>query len=83
VWWVKYAYVLSSALDSGTVIGVIFIFLGMQMTKGGNSGQDASLKWWGNTVHTDTVDWKRLALKPIPENGLPWSQLIPTATAGP
>ena len=81
MWWVKYAYVLSSALDSGTVMGVIFIFLGMQLTKGGNSGEDASLKWWGNTVHTGTADWKRLALKPIPESGLPWTQLIPTATA--
>lgn len=77
MWWVKYGYVLSSALDSGTVMGVIFIFLGMQMAKGGSS-EDASMKWWGNTVHTATLDWKRQALKPIPESGLPWTLLIPT-----
>ena len=84
VWWVKYAYVLSSALDSGTVMGVIFIFLGMQMTKGGNGGAEAGLQWWGNKVHTTTADWRRQALKPIPESGLPWTQLlIPTGTATP
>jgi hypothetical protein len=64
-------------------MGVIFIFLGMQMTKGGEGGEDASLKWWGNTVHMATADWKRQALRAIPENGLPWTQLIPTATATP
>lgn len=87
VWWVKYAYVLSSALDSGTVMGVMFVFLGLQITKGGSAagggGEDGNLKWWGNSVHTRTVDWKRSALMPIPEGGLPWTELWPSATARP
>jgi hypothetical protein len=68
-------------------MGVMFVFLGLQMTKGssaaGGGGEDGSLRWWGNSVHTQTVDWKRSALIPIPEGGLPWAELRPTAAARP
>nr|ODN93225.1 OPT family small oligopeptide transporter [Cryptococcus depauperatus CBS 7841] len=49
-WWSKYNYVLSAALDVGTAISaiVLFLFLGLP---------GASLNWWGTNVHKKTVDW--------------------------
>ena len=84
VWWVKYAYVLSSALDSGTVMGVMVVFLGLQMAGGGaGTTGGGGLRWWGNEVHMATVDWRRRALRAIPDGGLPWAELMPTPTAIP
>ena len=85
---------LSSALDSGTVMGVMVVFLGLQMAGGGGGGGGGGvgvmggsgggggggLGWWGNKVHMDTVDWKRRALRAIPDGGLPWPELRPTPT---
>ncbi|KZO94991.1 oligopeptide transporter [Calocera viscosa TUFC12733] len=45
-WWTKYNYILSSALDSGTVISVILIFFILQFPRNGT----IQLEWWGNTV---------------------------------
>jgi len=67
-WWSKFNYVLSSALDSGTVISVMFIFFTLQFPKGG-----VRLNWWGNVVAKSTADWNRTALLPIPEGGIPWN----------
>ncbi|KAL9712217.1 hypothetical protein Ac2012v2_005295 [Leucoagaricus gongylophorus] len=66
VWWSKFNYVASSALDSGTVLSLIFIFLTLQAPKGG-----INFKWWGNTVHMKTADWNRTPWKSIPEGGIP------------
>ena len=38
---------LSSALDSGTVIAVMFIFFALQFPRGGS----IQVNWWGNTVY--------------------------------
>ena len=46
-WWSKFNYVLSSALDSGTVIAVMFIFFSLQFPRGGT----IKVKWWGNSVY--------------------------------
>lgn len=45
-WWSKFNYVLSSALDSGTVIAVMVIFFTLQFPRGGS----INVNWWGNQV---------------------------------
>ncbi|KIO29153.1 hypothetical protein M407DRAFT_70976, partial [Tulasnella calospora MUT 4182] len=45
-WWLKYNYILSSALDSGTIIGILLVFLCLYLPKKGT----LTLNWWGNTV---------------------------------
>jgi len=50
-WWSKFNYVLSSALDSGTVIAVLIIFFTLQFPKGGKLYVD----WWGNDVYTKST----------------------------
>ncbi|KAK7052812.1 hypothetical protein VNI00_004131 [Paramarasmius palmivorus] len=67
-WWAKFNYVTSAALDCGTVLSLIFIFFTLQFPKNGK----ISLEWWGNTVFTQTADYNRVALKQIPDGGLPW-----------
>lgn len=45
-WWSKFNYVLSSALDSGTVISVMVIFFCLQFPANGS----IEVNWWGNSV---------------------------------
>ncbi|KIO29156.1 hypothetical protein M407DRAFT_228494, partial [Tulasnella calospora MUT 4182] len=45
-WWLKYNYILSSALDTGTIFGIILVFLCLYLPKKGT----LTLNWWGNTV---------------------------------
>ncbi|KAF8648518.1 hypothetical protein AX16_006224 [Volvariella volvacea WC 439] len=66
-WWSKFNYVASAALDSGTVISLMFIFFSLQFPRGGS----ISVNWWGNSVHQNTVDWTRKPLLSIPEGGIP------------
>ncbi|WRT65925.1 OPT family small oligopeptide transporter [Kwoniella shivajii] len=49
-WWSKYNYVLSTALDVGTALSAIAIFLFFGLT-------GTSVNWWGNTVYQQTADW--------------------------
>ncbi|WWC88117.1 OPT family small oligopeptide transporter [Kwoniella dendrophila CBS 6074] len=49
-WWSKYNYVLSAALDIGTALSAIAIFLFLGLP-------GASVNWWGNTVYQKTADW--------------------------
>ncbi|WVQ65163.1 OPT family small oligopeptide transporter [Kwoniella botswanensis] len=49
-WWSKYNYVLSAALDVGTALSAIAIFLFLGLP-------GASISWWGNTVYQNTADW--------------------------
>ncbi|WVW80404.1 OPT family small oligopeptide transporter [Kwoniella bestiolae CBS 10118] len=49
-WWSKYNYVLSAALDVGTALSAIAIFLFLGLP-------GASINWWGNTVYQKTADW--------------------------
>ncbi|PPQ76048.1 hypothetical protein CVT26_005382 [Gymnopilus dilepis] len=76
-WWSKFNYVLSSALDSGTVISVMVIFFTLQFPRGGS----IAVNWWGNTVHEQTADWHRTPLKPIPSGGVVWKGWTPTPTS--
>ncbi|KAF9518906.1 hypothetical protein BS47DRAFT_1289018 [Hydnum rufescens UP504] len=50
-WWSKFNYILSSALDSGTLISGVFIFLTLQFPKSGR----ISVNWWGNTVNSNSA----------------------------
>ncbi|KAJ6475755.1 small oligopeptide transporter [Mycena vitilis] len=57
-YWTKYNYVLSASLDSGTAVGIILVFFCLQYPLNGSIGSKSVLKWWGNTVHMRTLDWK-------------------------
>ncbi|KAG6920129.1 hypothetical protein DXG01_004895 [Tephrocybe rancida] len=72
-WWSKFNYVLSAALDSGTVISLIFIFFSLQFPKNGT----ISVNWWGNWVHERTADWDRTPFLKIPDGGIPQPQPQP------
>ncbi|GAA5831595.1 hypothetical protein JCM3766R1_004946 [Sporobolomyces carnicolor] len=64
-WWSKFNFVLSAALDSGTVLSGIFIFLTLSLPKNGS----ISFDWWGNTVYTETLDWAGASYKTPPPEG--------------
>ena len=57
-WWLRYNYLLSTGLDAGVIIGLIVIFVSLQMPKGG-----ISVKWWGNSVWQNTADAQMVPLK--------------------
>ena len=42
-WWMRYNYILSAALDAGSAIAGILLFLCFQLPKGG-----IQISWWGN-----------------------------------
>jgi len=65
-WWSKFNYVTAAAMDSGTLLSILFIFFVFQVPKGGISPQ-----WWGNTVWQNTADFRHLPLKTVPPNGIP------------
>jgi hypothetical protein len=49
-WWAKFNYVLSAALDSGTIIALVVIFLTLQLPFTNSKSGSLNVKWWGNTV---------------------------------
>lgn len=61
-WWLKYNFVLSSALDVGTALSGIVIFFCLSLT-------GASLNWWGNDVYNKTADGKEIPYKSLPSRG--------------
>ncbi|KAF8146844.1 OPT oligopeptide transporter [Mycena galopus ATCC 62051] len=70
VWWSKFNYVTSAALDSGTVISLMVIFFTLQFPKHGK----IAVNWWGNDVFTKTADYNRLPWKTVPAGGIPLKQ---------
>lgn len=50
-WWMRYNYILSAALDAGTILSAILIFFVLALPKGG-----INFVWWGNTVWQNTFD---------------------------
>ncbi|KAG9050893.1 hypothetical protein FS837_001547 [Tulasnella sp. UAMH 9824] len=65
-WWLKYNYILSSALDTGTIFGIILVFLCLYLPKKGT----LTLNWWGNTVWQNTADAAAVAYYPTdPDTG--------------
>ncbi|KIO33666.1 hypothetical protein M407DRAFT_241018 [Tulasnella calospora MUT 4182] len=59
-WWLKYNYILSSALDTGTIFGIILVSLYIYLPKEGT----LTLNWWGNTVWQNTADAAGVAYNP-------------------
>lgn len=51
-WWSKYNFVTSAALDSGTIISTILVFLALGLADGGN----LHISWWGNNVMSNNLD---------------------------
>ncbi|KAI9462088.1 OPT oligopeptide transporter [Boletus coccyginus] len=68
-WWIKYNYVLSSALDAGVAFAVIIIFFALQYPKNGTIGLNTVQAWWGNTVFLNTADGQGLPYKAVPASG--------------
>lgn len=50
-WDAKYRYVMGAAVETGVAVAVVIVFLCVQYPGG-------TLKWWGNTVYRDTIDFK-------------------------
>ncbi|KIK62055.1 hypothetical protein GYMLUDRAFT_42505 [Collybiopsis luxurians FD-317 M1] len=63
LWWAKYNYVLSAALDVGTAVGLILIYFCLQYPLNNQIGANTIQKWWGNTVYMRTSDWKAPPLR--------------------
>ncbi|KWU42677.1 OPT oligopeptide transporter [Rhodotorula sp. JG-1b] len=64
-WWSKYNFVLSAAMDAGTIVCGILIFLTLQLPRNGT----ISVNWWGNEVFTKTLDWAGVSFKTVPPEG--------------
>ncbi|KAI5478852.1 proton-dependent oligopeptide transporter, POT family [Pseudohyphozyma bogoriensis] len=64
-WWAKFNFIFSAALDCGTVISTIMIFLCLQLPKNGT----IAVNWWGNDVYTKTADWAGVPYLTPPEEG--------------
>ena len=62
MWWMRYNYILSLALDFGLAVGAFVIFFTVVYPGGGQQ-----LKWWGNTVYLNTADFNYTPLKTVPE----------------
>ena len=60
-WWSRYNFITSAAMDTGTILSSIIVFLTLVLPKDGT----ISLHWWGNDVTTNTLD------------GIPGSRLNP------
>ncbi|KIJ34648.1 hypothetical protein M422DRAFT_61375 [Sphaerobolus stellatus SS14] len=59
-WWAKFNYILSAALDSGTVLSICAVFIFLQFPGGG-----VSLNWIGNDIFMRTADWNSTAWRPF------------------
>jgi OPT family small oligopeptide transporter len=65
-WWMRYNYILSAALDGGSVLAMSVIFFALQAWKSGGINID----WWGNNVWMNTADANGVPLKPFPASGI-------------
>ena len=61
-WWMRYNYIISAALDAGTAIAILLLFLCLQLPKDGT----LTIDWWGNTVWMNTADMMGIPLKMAP-----------------
>ena len=57
--------VLSAALDASYAIGTTVIFFTLQYPDHGNIGLNSIQSWWGNTVYTNTADYKGVPIKTL------------------
>ncbi|GAA6021624.1 hypothetical protein JCM8202_002357 [Rhodotorula sphaerocarpa] len=64
-WWTRYNFLTSAALDAGTVVSALIIFLSLQLPNSGTG----TLDWAGNTIYTRTADWLGTPYKTPPPGG--------------
>jgi hypothetical protein len=60
---------VSIGLDAGYSIGAIVIFFALQYPRNGAIGLNTIQQWWGNTVYTNTADFRGVPYKEIPDGG--------------
>lgn len=65
-WWSKYNFVTANALDFGTVVADLIIFLAIQLPV----GEYNVLNWWGNTVSFKNSDAFLQPLLTVPPGGI-------------
>ncbi|KAF8264397.1 OPT oligopeptide transporter protein-domain-containing protein [Lactarius quietus] len=65
IWWTKYNFLPSAALDASYVVGTVFIFFALQYPDNGNIGLNSIQNWWGNTVFLNMADAKGTPLKTL------------------
>jgi hypothetical protein len=62
--WINFQLdVLSAGLDAGYAVGILLVYFALQYPMNGTIGQNTVQKWWGNTVHINTGDYKGVPLK--------------------
>jgi hypothetical protein len=59
-WWMRYNYILATALDAGVIIGLIVIFFSLQWPHNG-----IYVNWWGNDAWKNTADVRMTPLKTL------------------
>ena len=62
-WWFKYNYVTAAAMDTGTVISIVVVFVALQLWVD-------DIKWWGNNVMKTTLDFAGATYLDIPKEGI-------------
>ncbi|KAI5451012.1 hypothetical protein NCC49_002503 [Naganishia albida] len=61
-WWSRFNYILSAALDMGTLLAIFVIFLALGLA-------NVRLEWAGNTIHQRTYDWIGMSYLDPPAQG--------------
>ncbi|PWN27910.1 OPT-domain-containing protein [Jaminaea rosea] len=65
-WWSRYNFITSAAMDTGTILSSIIVFLALVLPRDGQ----IFLHWWGNDITGRTLDATEGArLNMPPENG--------------
>ncbi|KAF9886424.1 hypothetical protein FE257_011456 [Aspergillus nanangensis] len=62
VWWYKFNFVLSAALDSSVSVAGVVIFFAVFY-----SGASSGFSWWGTEIYKQTCDWKGCPYLSVPD----------------
>lgn len=66
-WWSKYNFVTANALDIGTILSELLIFVAITLP----TANQNILQWWPNTVVKRNADAHAMPLYKIPQGGIP------------
>lgn len=64
-WWSRYNFVLAGAMDFGTILSSMAIYLMLELPKAGG----LLVRWWGNEVFMRTADYQSIPLLRVPPGG--------------
>ena len=67
VWWAKYNYMLSAALNGGSAIATVVIYFALQFPKQPNDFYENG--WWGNTASSTPLDASSFSYWHAPKEG--------------